>query len=424
MNESAKGADSEDSVPKPLAGIRILHVTLNSPAHNPRMLKENRTYIEAGAEVFALVVGEQRDDDLREDVDGARLLSYRLPRIGAIRAKLSIQAWFRSGVFRAQIRRAVRETSPDVIQAHDMFVAGSVFAARTSVPVILDLHENYPAAAETYRTSYPLGKRLLFGAFQHRRRMDRVEARYISRSDLVLTVTEEASDRVATKCPVATVVTVPNVETQDFGAHLAQPTSRQRGCKPDLGDDGLRLVYTGGFQVFRGLSTVVRALGILGRHDVHLDLIGAQDIDYVKSLRTLVHRLGLEDQVTLVDWIPREEVAARIDSADLTMVPHEDNDQTNATLPHKLFQYMARCKPVLVSSCPPLAKHVQAADSGFVFEAGDEHDCARAITKALESRDDLQRLGENGRRYVTEKMNWELVSEPALLSAISHLTDR
>ena len=110
MSEIAHGEDSEDSVPKPLAGIRILHVTLNGPAHNPRMLKENRTYIEAGAEVFALVIGEQRDDDLREDVDGARLLSYRLPRVAAIRAKLSTQAWFRSGVFRAQIRRAVGET--------------------------------------------------------------------------------------------------------------------------------------------------------------------------------------------------------------------------------------------------------------------------------------------------------------------------
>jgi len=73
----------------------------------------------------------------------------------------------------------------------------------------------------------------------------------------------------------------------------------------------------------------------------------------------------------------------------------------------------------LVSSCPPLAKHVQAADSGFVFNAGDEHDCARAIEAAVDNRADLARLGENGRRYVTETMNWELVSGPALIRAVS-----
>ncbi|NBV03944.1 MAG: glycosyltransferase [Acidimicrobiia bacterium] len=101
--------------------------------------------------------------------------------------------------------------------------------------------------------------------------------------------------------------------------------------------------------------------------------------------------------------------------------PLSEAVQTNATLPHKLFQYMARSKPVLVSSCPPLAKHVQAADSGFVFNAGDEHDCARAIQAAVDNRADLTRLGENGRRYVTETMNWELVSGPALIRALSEL---
>ena len=121
------------------------------------------------------------------------------------------------------------------------------------------------------------------------------------------------------------------------------------------------------------------------------------------------------------DWIPSDAVSRAIDASDLALVPHAPNDQTNATLPHKLFQYMARSKPVLVSSCPPLAKHVRAADSGFVFKAGDERDCARAIQAAFDNTADLARLGENGRRYVTETMNWELVSGPALIRAVSEL---
>ena len=56
-----------------------------------------------------------------------------------------------------------------------------------------------------------------------------------------------------------------------------------------------------------------------------------------------------------------------------------------------------------------------------MFNAGDEHDCARAIEAAVDNRANLTRLGENGRRYVTETMNWELVSGPALIRAISEL---
>ena len=204
MTESDADTSSAEPLAQPLAGVRILHVTLDGPAHNPRMLKENRSYIGAGAEAFSLIVGERRDDDLREDVDGATLLAYRLPRLGAIRAKIASQTLFRSRDFRRHVERAIADIEPDVIQAHDMFVAGSALAARPRTPVVLDLHEHYPAAVEVYRTAYPPLKRLLFALFQHRRRMDRVEARYISKSDLVLTVTEEASDRVTEKCPTTT----------------------------------------------------------------------------------------------------------------------------------------------------------------------------------------------------------------------------
>ena len=417
MNESAKGADSEDSAAKPLAGIRILHVTLDGPAHNPRMLKENQTYIEAGAEVFALVVGEQRDEDLVDDIKGATLITYRLPRWRALRAKIASQALFRSRDFRTAIERAIAEHSPDIIQAHDMFVAGSALAARPPIPVVLDLHEHYPAATEVYRTAYPTLKRALFGAFQYRRRMERIETRYINKSALTLTVTEEATERVINKCPSATVATVPNVERQGFGVAGSVADEPRRA-------DEFSMTYVGSFENHRGLDTVVRAVALMKNQFLKVELIGARDSDYVRWLRDEIVRLNIGDSVVLHEWIPSDEVSRAIDSADLAVVPHAPNDQTNATLPHKLFQYMTRGKPVLVSSCPPLAKHIRAADSGFVFTAGDERDCARAITEALERRGDLQQLGENGRRYVTEKMNWELVSEPALLSAISHLTDR
>ena len=414
MNESATGTDSEDSAAKPLAGIRIIHVTLDGPAHNPRMLKENRTYIEAGAEVFALVVGEQRDEDLVDDIKGATLITYRLPRWRALRAKIASQALFRSRDFRTAIERAIAEHSPDIIQAHDMFVAGSALAARPPIPVVLDLHEHYPAATEVYRTAYPTLKRALFGAFQYRRRMERIETRYINKSALTLTVTEEATERILGKCPGALVTTVPNLERQDFGSGVPE-----RSSNPESGV--FRLAYVGSFENHRGLDTVVRAVAHLGNPSLRVELIGARDSDYVRWLRCEIDRLEVGDSVVMHEWIPSDAVSRAIDASDLALVPHAPNDQTNATLPHKLFQYMARSKPVLVSSCPPLAKHVQAADSGFVFNAGDEHDCARAIQAAVDNRADLARLWENGRRYVTETMNWEHVSGPALLRAVENL---
>jgi glycosyltransferase involved in cell wall biosynthesis len=416
VSETGDNSDPQDSVAKPLAGLRILHVTLDGPAHNPRMLKENRTYLDAGARVAALIVGQRRDDDLHDDNDGAALIAYRLPRWRSLRAKIASQALFRSRDFRGHIERAIREWSPDVIQAHDMFVAGSALAARPRTPVVLDLHEHYPAAVEVYRTAYPPLKRLLFALFQHRRRMERIERRFINRSTLTLTVTEEATERIIGKCPRAITTTVPNVERRDFGAGIT-------ASSPSWEEGVFRLTYVGSFENHRGLDTLVRAIARIDNPSLRVELIGARDSDYVRWLRREIDRLEVGDAVVMHEWIPSDAVSRAIDTSDLALVPHAPNDQTNATLPHKLFQYMARSKPVLVSSCPPLAKHVHAADSGFVFRAGDEHDCARVIREALDRRADLTRLGENGRRYVTETMNWELVSGPALIRAVLELTE-
>ncbi|MDA0203579.1 MAG: hypothetical protein O2870_09430, partial [Actinobacteria bacterium] len=193
-----------------------------------------------------------------------------------------------------------------------MFVAGSVFAARTNVPVILDLHENYPAATEQYRTAYPTVKRLLFASFQYRGRMDRIERRHIARATTVFTVTEEATDRVLHKCPQAIVATIPNVERRDFCSDTRGTADKSSAPSNDQHPESLRIVYTGGFEVHRGLHTVVRALALLpeaggDRPDVHLDLIGARDSDYVRQLRGEVDELNLEKRVTLHEWIPREE---------------------------------------------------------------------------------------------------------------------
>jgi len=415
VSETGDNSDPQDSVAKPLAGLRILHVTLDGPAHNPRMLKENRTYLDAGARVAALIVGQRRDDDLHDDIDGAALIAYRLPRWRSLRAKIASQALFRSRDFRGHIERAIREWSPDVIQAHDMFVAGSALAARPTIPVILDLHEHYPAATEVYRTAYPRAKRALFGTFQHRRRMERIETRYVGRSALTITVTEEATERIIVKCPNANTATVPNVERRDFGAGITTSSAGQ-----EVGV--FRLTYVGSFENHRGLDTIVRAIARLDNPSLRVELIGARDSDYVRWLRREIDRMKVGDSVVMHEWIPSDAVSRAIDTSDLALVPHAPNDQTNATLPHKLFQYMARGKPVLVSSCPPIAKHIRAADAGFVFAAGDEHDCARAITEAFDQRADLPRLGENGRRYVTEEMNWELVSQPSLIAAVAGLT--
>ena len=63
--------------------------------------------------------------------------------------------------------------------------------------------------------------------------------------------------------------------------------------------------------------------------------------------------------------------------------------------------------PALVSTSPPLARTVENAKAGLVFNAGDDKDLADKIVELIQ-RSDKEEWGANGYRYaVTEGNNWE-----------------
>ena len=399
--------------PGRLDGVRILHV---SPPLAPdiRSDKENASYRAAGATVGMAVVGVHGDLHSAYDDPLTTLISLPLTRSGALRAKIGLQAKLDSAVIRNQVRRAISLFGPDVLHVHNMFIARAVQECAPNIPILLDLHENDPAACEIYRSAYPPLKRLMFAVFQFRTRLTRREREAIDRSDVVITVTEEATERINTEYHAHNVFTVPNLESHNYG--IDRPLPRASTRRPN---DPLNIVYVGGFGPHRGLETLARGVGLANKEGIHVtaNLYGAQESDYLKKFEKMLHDEGLESFTNLHGWIPKSEVARRIDEADLCTVPHSSNEQTEATLPHKLFQYMARAKPVLVSSCSPLRRHVRKAQAGFVFEADNPISCALEIRSAAESKD-LAARGQSGLYYIKSVANWELISEPALIGAV------
>jgi glycosyltransferase involved in cell wall biosynthesis len=80
-------------------------------------------------------------------------------------------------------------------------------------------------------------------------------------------------------------------------------------------------------------------------------------------------------------------------------------------LPTKLFEYMDSGIPVVASDFPVLREIVAAADCGVLVDPHDVGAIGRAL-KCLASDPALaRRLGENGRRAVRQRYNWDRESE-------------
>ena len=324
-----------------------------------------------------------------------------------------------SGAWEATIEKFVVNVNADVVHVHDLPLLGPALKAASNrgIPVVADLHENYPAMLqETLKV--PLRQTTSLGGLATKlsvsvRRWKAYEKAVVPKADRVITVVEEAQERlVRLGVPRGKISVVGNYATlDDFEDQIPASDTKLVNEQPRL-----RVVYAGGFDATRDLTTVldaVAALPPLVRSAIDVQLIGGQG-KHLVILRRHAHALGVEDSVNLVEWLPRAEAERLMNQADVGLVPHVKSAHTDATVPHKLFQYMWRRLPVIVSDCAPLERIVRESGCGFVYRSGDSHSLAVCLTDMHARHDRAITLGQAGQNAVREKYNWDRAGESLL----------
>jgi glycosyltransferase involved in cell wall biosynthesis len=380
----------------------ILQATIPPP--DIRVEKEAKTLIGAGHEVHLLLergAGEPVDGE----VDGMRLM--RGVRMGPLREKwhrYTFNFTYRDPLWRRSMERFVEDRRIDVLHVHDLPLVGEAVSVGRAmdVPVVADLHENYPAGLQVWYQN-ALKKMTIY----RYRRWAWYERRILRDVDAVIAVIEESKERIAgLGIPREKIFVVPNTASTERENIPVDPdiVSRYEG----------RFVvsYIGGFASHRGLDVAVRALPRLRDRipGLLLVLVGDRNRAYRRYLGRLAGSLGCGDMVEMTGWQPFEKIWSYIDASVVCLVPHARNPHTDTTVPHKIFQYMMVAKPVIVSDCPPLARVIRDAGAGLVFRHDDP---AELASKILELYGDESRRGEMaraGRRAFLDRYNWDRTS--------------
>ncbi|MBW2278416.1 MAG: glycosyltransferase, partial [Deltaproteobacteria bacterium] len=265
---------------------------------------------------------------------------------------------------------------------------------KRGIPVVLDLHENFPAAIRSWGFDHGIvGK-----YFYDLNRWRELERRSVLDASGVVVVVEEALERLVgygMRNDHSEVVM--NAERLTFGEAV---TPVDPGADPPL-----RLLYIGGLGPHRGITTAIRAVArVAGRISVHLRLVG--DGKVRAELEALTRELNVSSHVTFTGWIPLSQVPGEIAASHVGLVPHVRSDHTETTIPHKLFQCMTLGRPVLVSDCRPIARIVRELNCGLVHGSDDDSEMARLIEK-LQDPELRRSLGAAGRSGAQARYNWE-----------------
>ncbi len=303
-------------------------------------------------------------------------------------------------LFYEQMERFVHNSRIDVLHIHDLPLVGTGLrlSEKRHIPLVADLHENYPAAVVHYRAPFyvrPLSRPRRWRAY---------ERECLPRAAAVIVVVEEARERLLAGGLSGEKVRVVS-NTVDTGRYQGSPASVD-GFTQVRRDDALIVCYVGGFGKLRGLECLIRALKHLRQERVRLMLVGQRGDDH-RPLQTLARRLGVIDRIEIFPWRPFDQICQLIGAADICVVPHLKNEHTDTTVPHKLFQYMYLEKPVVVSDCRPLQRIVGETGSGLVFRSGDDRDLADAIRRLIRDEESRREFGRRGKMAVLESYNWD-----------------
>jgi glycosyltransferase involved in cell wall biosynthesis len=376
------------------------------PPPNVRAANEARTLNTAGHKVFFLIEG--RSGEPREEAIGGLnvVRGVRMGRPREIWHRYTFNFTYRDPLWTRAIERFVREHGIDVLHVNDLPLLKEALHAgrRLGLPVVADLHENYPAGLQVWYTN-----RLKKATIYERGRWERYERESLRDVDAVIVVIEEARDRLVNLGVRADKISVvPNTVPAPAGEIPVDQRviERYRGS--------FVVSYIGGFAPHRGLDVVIRALPLARERigNLKLVLVGGGNDAYRARLESLARSLRCGDLVEMTGWKPQEAIWSYIEASAVCLVPHARNPHTDTTIPNKIFQYMMRGKPVIVSDCPPLARIARDTGGGLVFRWDDPASLAEKIVELHRNGDARGNMAAAGRASVLDRYTWEKTSAP------------
>ena len=376
-----------------MADRKICILTTVHPPFDVRIFhKECKTLANAGYDV-TLIAQHNRN----EIVDGVKIIALQ-------KAKKRIHRMF--GLTFKAFRLALKQRA-DIYHFHDpeLLPVGVLLKLLKGKKVIYDVHEDY---GKQMRLRPYLPKLAGRGVAWS---VNLIEKFFAIFFDGVVTATDDILKNFSYH---KTAVALRNFPI------LARFSEIKNG-KPEI--DCFNLIYVGGLEEIRGITQMVQTLEFLNlsnKKKVKLTLCG---IFNPPSYEEKVRKLKGFEKVECLGWVDPHDIPKKIAQADVGIVCLYPVINYLTALPVKLFEYIAAGLPVIASNFPLWKEIVEGNKCGLTVDPLNPEEIARAIEYLVAHPELRKEMGENGRRAVIEKYNWEKESE-RLLELYGNLLDK
>ncbi len=336
--------------------------------------REAGSLVEGGYEVSLVA-----PHTMNEVVDGVRVI-----RIA--RSSRRILRWLRGWRI---FSLALRERA-ELYHFHDpeLLLVGILLRFFTKAKVIYDVHEHYPNAIKSKEWIPRPLRPAIAGLFSF------LENLLIPVLDGVVFTTPIVGKRYTKRARRA-------VRLENYPL--------QRNFRMPAHDERTGIIYSGGIHPHRGIEVLLGAVSELrDDHEPEVTLMGNfSSNQYRAHIVNFITKHELNGAVRVKPPVPYTSLGKELSKHLVGVVLYEPTPNNMSCLPNKIFEYMASGTAVVASDFPLYRDIVQSARCGVVVNPARPEKVAKALEYLLNNPDKAKEMGENGRRAVVEKYNWE-----------------
>lgn len=370
---------------------------LHEPFDKRTFQKVGLSLARAGHEVVSICPARETVPAMR---DGIRIVTIPMPE--SKKARL---------IALGRLVKLGRRESADVYLAPEpeSWVAALILKALTGGKVVFDMHEHAPTEFAKFFPGPTQGVM---------EKVTRFFMRQFARFTDHIILTRESFEEVWRGVKTPRTVVINTNHLQPMCVEVPEALQARFGGRPTIIHQGIFGDIRGSYQLLEAMKTVAREVP-----DVCCIVLGEYLYGSLDDYKAAVKDAGLEDNFVFIPPVPFAEVPAYIAVSRVGLILFQPG-LLNHTLamPHKLFDYMREARPAVVPEfAVEVRKIVRDADCGILVDVTQPVAIAAAIVTLLANSDEAQRLGENGRRAVETKYNWQ-ADEARLLAAFEGLS--
>lgn len=396
-----------------LRGKRAAVILFSHYPSDPRPRRAAEALVTEGVEVDLLCLQEDQEQPRHEVVNGVNVFRSPLKRKRA--GKLQYVVQYSSFILISSAFLTLRflRHRYDFVHVHnmpDVLVFSALFPKLLGAKVILDLHDPMP---ELMQTIFNLEEESL--AVRFLKLAERMSIRF---ADLVLTVNRACAEIYTSRCHPAREIEVVLNSPDDTIFRFQQATQR-RGDDQNHPEKTFRILYHGSLVSRNGLDLAVDALEMVQSTIPHARLvICGSRTEFLDQVMNTLRSKGLKGKVEYLGTRTLPQIVAAIDGCDLGVIPNRRSIFTEINTPTRIFEYLARGKPVIAPRARGIRDYFGEKDLLF-FELGDAAELARKIEYAYYHPIELAETVSQGQKIYLSH-TWER-ERNALLRSVDSL---